>query len=155
MLLENDSDDFNNLQEEIPYDVILDSGAAEHVIDDAYTPGYTIEPSWGSKNGKGFIAANGATIANKGQMTLSLTTEDGQSINSTFQVCETNKPLWSVGKICDSGCKVIFGPTKAEVVKNTTGKTVCTFHRKNGLYIATLKLSKPKPTSSFARQGHR
>ena len=58
-------------------------------------------------------------------MTLMLTTEDGQSINSAFQSCETNRPLWSVGKICDASCRIIFEPNKAEVFKNDTGKCVC------------------------------
>ena len=136
--------------------MVLDSGAAEHVTDDADVPGYKVEPSWGSRHGKGFIAANGAKIANKGQVTLSLVTSDGQAIDSTFQVCETNKPLWSVGKICDAGCKVIFEPTKAEVIKCSTGKTVCAFQRNGGgLYVASLKLTKLKDAAktTFARQG--
>ena len=103
------------MQDEIPFEVVLDSGAAEHVTDSAEAPGYQIEPSAGSKAGMGFVAANGARIPNKGQMTLSLKTEGNQKINSTFQVCSTNKPLWSVGKICDSGCEVKFSSDKAVV----------------------------------------
>ena len=93
-------------------------------------------------------------MANKGQMTLALVTEDNQKIFSTFQVCAINRPLWSVGKICDSGCSVNFEADKAVVKQKKTGKTVCTFMRKGGLYIANLKLCKPEP-SSFTRPGHR
>ena len=77
--------------------------------DNVDAPGYAVEPSAGSKAGAAFIAANGARIPNRGQMTLSLKSDGGQPIHSTFQVCQTNRPLWSVGKICDAGCKVIFG----------------------------------------------
>ena len=143
------------MQDEIPFEVVLDSGAAEHVTDSVEAPGYQIEPSAGSKAGMGFVAANGARIPNKGQMTLSLKTEGNQKINSTFQVCSTNKPLWSVGKICDSGCEVKFSSDKAVVIQKTTGKPICTFQRKGGLYIANLKLSRPEGASSFTRQGGR
>ena len=149
-LREEEEDQLNNVQEELPFEVILDSGAAEHVTDNADAPGYSIEPSEGSKAGKGFIAANGARIPNRGQMTLSLKTEGGQQINSTFQVCQTNRPLWSVGKICDSGCKVIFTKDQAKVVQEATGKAVCSFQRQGGLYVGNLKLGPPK---SFQRQG--
>ena len=151
-LLFEEEDQLNNVQEEIPFEVILDSGAADHVTDNTEAPGYSIEPSAGSKAGKGFIAANGARIPNRGQMTLSLKTEGGQQINSTFQVCQTNRPLWSVGKICDSGCKVVFSKDKAEVVQETTGKAVCSFERQGGLYVGKLKLGPPK---SFQRPGKR
>ena len=123
--------------------------------DNVNAPGYSVEASEGSKAGKAFIAANGGRIPNKGQMTLSLKTEDNQKINSTFQVCQTNRPLWSVGKICDSGCTVTFDADKATVTKKTTGKLVCTFQRQGGLYVASLRLGKPGMSSSFARQGDR
>ena len=88
-------------------------------------------------------------------MTLSLKTDEGRPIKSTFQVCQTNRPLWSVGKICDSGCKVVFTKDKAEVVQESTGKSVCSFQRQGGLYIGSLKLSPAKGAQSFQRQGGR
>ena len=74
-LLEEEEEQLNNIEEEFPFEVVLDSGAADHVTDNTDAPGYAIEPSDGSKAGKGFIAANGARIPNRGQMTLSLKTE--------------------------------------------------------------------------------
>ena len=154
-LLDSEGDQINNFQEEVPFEVVLDSGAAEHVTDNIDAPGYSIVPSAGSKAGKAFIAANGGRIPNRGQMTLSLKTEGNQKINSTFQVCQTNRPLWSVGKICDSGCEVTFKADQAIVTQKSTGKPVCNFKRQGGLYVATLKLSKPEGASSFTRQGER
>ena len=86
-------------------------------------------------------------------MTLSLKTESGQEIDSTFQVCKTNRPLWSVGKICDTGCKVVFSANKAEVIREKTGKSICSFPREGGLYVGKLSLSSPNTSSSFTRQG--
>ena len=140
-------------QETVPFEVVLDSGAADHVADNVDAPGYGVVPSAGSKAGKGFIAANGARIPNRGQMAFSLRTDDGGRLKSTFQVCETSRPLWSVGKICDSGHKVIFTAAGAQIVHEKTGKTHCSFDRKNGLYVASLKLANPTRESDFARQG--
>ena len=143
-------------------EVVLDSGAADHVADSVDAPGYSVQPSAGSKAGAGFIAANGARISNKGQMVLSFLSDTGQKISSTFQVCQTNRPLWSVGKICDTGCKVIFSADQAAVVHNASGKTCCTFQRKNGLYVCTLNLKNPakandlvsgQESKGFTRQG--
>ena len=86
-------------------------------------------------------------------MKLALKGEDGRPIESVFQVCETSRPLWSVGKICDTGCKVVFDANKAEVIRKSTGKSLCTFQRSGGLYIANLTLSNPKKASTFTRQG--
>ena len=73
-------------QDTVPFEVVLDFGAADHVADNADAPGYKLEQSPGSKAGTGFIAANGQRIANRGQMVLSFTSDSGQHINSTFQV---------------------------------------------------------------------
>ena len=79
----------------MPFDVVLDPGAADHVVDNADTPGYTIHESPGSKAGSCFIAANGERIPNKGEVRLEM--KSGQiQITSTFQVSEISKPLWSV-----------------------------------------------------------
>ena len=53
-LLDSEGDQINNFQEEVPFEVVLDSGAAEHVTDNIDAPGYSIVPSAGSKAGKAF-----------------------------------------------------------------------------------------------------
>ena len=152
-LLDQEEEALNNVQAEVPFEVVLDSGAADHVTDNVDAPGYELVPSPGSRAGRSFIAANGEKIANRGQMTLSLKTESGQEIDSTFQVCKTNRPLWSVGKICDAGCRVVFSANKAEVIKETTGKAVCSFQREGGLYVGKLSLCSPGQSSTFQRPG--
>ena len=153
LILEHEAESLNNVQSDLPFEVVLDSGAADHVTDNVDAPGYSVSPSPGSKAGRSFIAANGGKIPNRGQMTPSLKTESGQEIDSTFQVCKTNRPLWSVGKICDTGCKVAFSADKAEVVQEKTGRSVCSFQREGGLYVSKLSLTPPDAPSSFTRQG--
>jgi len=131
--------------------VILDSGAADHVVDSAITPGYGVQESFGSKVGAGFVAANGERIPNRGQMTLEM--KSGNiPIKSVFQVAKISKPLWSVGRLCDQGFTVEFGKDNAKVKQNGTNKIMGTFQRHNGLYVGNLQLRNPKTgKQSFQR----
>ena len=84
--------------------------------------------------------------------------QDGdQLVNSMFQIADVNRPLMSIGKICDSGHRVVFESGKAEVISKRTGKVVMTFVRKNkGLYTAELILRTPKKSAKskdFGRHG--
>ena len=49
--------------EYMPFSVVLDSGAADHVVSSSEAPGYQISESPGSKAGACFIAANGERIS--------------------------------------------------------------------------------------------
>ena len=69
-LLQTEEKELNNVQQDLPFEIVLDSGAADHVSDSVDAPGYEVTPSAGSKAGAAFIAANGARIPNRGQMTL-------------------------------------------------------------------------------------
>ena len=159
--LESSAESINAISDQsvLPFEVILDSGAAEHVLDQSDAPGYPLEVSAGSARGATFSAANGAEIANQGQMVLNLSSREGNPLRSTFQVCAVSRPLWSVGRICDNGCTVTFD-AKGAIVKSKEGKEACTLERRNGLYASTLGLRKPgaetipmvKPPG-FIRQG--
>ena len=135
-------------QATLPFEVVLDSGAVDHVADSAEAPGYAV-----SREGKSvmsFTAANGDPIENRGVMILNLTTTEGFPIQSKFQVCNVSRPLWSVGKICDVGCTVTFDNRGAHVKHNATGKNLCLFERRGGLYVARLPLSRPKDVCSVS-----
>ena len=84
-------------------------------------------------------------------MTLDLESSKGVGLNSVFQVCNTSRPLWSVGKICDNGHTVTFDAKGASVRHGTTNKEICYVPRQNGLYIGKLELK--KPAGGFIRQG--
>ena len=77
-------------------------------------------------------------------MTLNLTTSSGHPIQSKFQVCEVSKPLWSVGKICDSGCSVLFTSKGATITHDATGTEVSKLPRSpGGLYMANMPSGAP------------
>jgi hypothetical protein len=129
--------------------ITADSGAGNHIINKLDIGGYQkhVEPSPASRAGKGFVAANDHRIPNEGQVALRFQGEDAgdEMINSVFQVAEVNRPLMSIGRICDQGHKVMFDSDRAEVICKKTNKVVMVFKRKNGgLYTADLVLRAPK-----------
>ena len=148
-ILESESPELHSLsnQEFSTFNIVLDSGAADDVVNDSETPGYKIEDSIGSKAGACFIAANGERIPNRGQVNLEMKAGN-IPLKSTFQVSKISKPLWSVGKLCDAGLKVEFGKAAAIVSHATTGRKVAEFKRENGLYMGALQLKNP----DFIRQ---
>ena len=116
----------------IDFEIVLDSGAADHVVDSADTPGYQIQESAGSRAGACFVAANGERIPNRGEIQLNLKAGD-IPIQSTFQVSKISRPLWSVGKVCDAGYDVTFKKGGASIMHVASGKEVGQFQRKQGL----------------------
>ena len=88
------------------------------------------------------------TIPNMGQSRLNLS-QEGNDIESVFQIAAVTRPLMSVGRICDEGHRVTFDSVMA-VVHDKDGKELCRFHRKDGgLYVAKLTLRNP---AGFGRQ---
>ena len=116
----------------------LDSGAGDHVAGSEDVMGFKLEESPGSRAGRSFIAANGSKIQNLGQVGLRMRNGQGPVFRSMFQIADVTRPLYSVGRICDAGCTVTFNKAKATVVKD--GKTIATFDRQGGLYLADLEI---------------
>ena len=132
--------------------VAIDSGAADHVINPLDVPCHAVKPSAGSRAGKHFLAAGGHRIPNEGQLNLVVTGEGfSGKVKSMFQAAAVTRPLLSVSKICDSGCKVLFDDQRAIIRKG--GKNVGTFVRRGGLYVAELVVKDPERPADFPRQG--
>ena len=161
MLESEDIDDIITVEERIcktefyhePFEVILDSGAGDHVANDVDAPGYMAAPSKGSKVGQSFVAAGGHRMKNRGEMALSLKSPDGKEIKTTFQVSDVTRPQWSVARICDAGYEVVFKKDGAKVM-TPKGKVICTFTRFGNLYKIRLDLRNPKH-QGFVRRGPR
>ena len=150
-ILESSYANFNVVSSEYTdLQIVLDSGAADHVINPSEAPGYAIKEGVASKAGGCFVAANGEAIANQGELNLEL--KAGETpINSTFQAAEITKPLWSVSKICQAGYKITFDSQGAVIYHVDSGAAVGKFAFKNGLYVGDMKLKNP----AFTRQGGR
>jgi hypothetical protein len=150
-LLQSESPQLNVMDQHefIDMEVVLDSGAADHVIDKADAPDYELKESAGSRAGACFVAANGERIPNQGEVQLQLKLGT-TPIASTFQVSQISRPLWSVGKICDAGYTVVFKKDGAEILHVASGAKIGDFSRRQGLYVGDFKLRNP---SLFKRQG--
>ena len=115
-----------------------------------------IQPSAASKKCLGFIAANGARIPNLGETKVVMKEADrSNSIQSTFQIADVSRPLYSVSHICDEGCEVHFCAAYAWVTKDN--KEIASFPRERGLYVAEMivqpKVDTGGKAAGFARQG--
>ena len=142
-------------EEFIDMEIILDSGAGAHVASKKHIPGCQIRESELKRAGACFVAIDGSRIENEGEAEINLLVKDGKgdghNVRTTVQVADVTRALWSVGVLCDAGLDPRF---KAEHAKVYDGKgiEVCHFERKNGLYVATVRLRNPK-FQGFRRQG--
>ncbi len=94
----------------------------------------------------------GRRIENKGEINVVMGGEDFTGkVRSTFQAAAVTRPLLSVSKICDAGCKVLFDKDKAVIRKD--GKVVGGFKRRGGLYVADLTVQDPGEAAGFTGPG--
>ena len=87
---------------------VVDSGAADHVTRRDTVPHVPIRPSAGSKRGQNFISATGNKAPNEGEQPLQGYTEQGDDTDMVMQITDVKKTLFSVGKICSRGNRVIL-----------------------------------------------
>ena len=93
------------------------------------------------------LVGNGQRVPNEGQLHLNIEYQ-GISLRSVFQIAKIIRPLMTVGRVCDQGFKCTFDSKEALIV-GPNNAVVCKFERKNGLYVAKLRLKSPE---LFARQ---
>ena len=65
-------------------------------------PDIRVEESPGSKRGQAYMSASGERIPNPGQQHIDFVTDEGRQLRGQYQVADVNRPLLSVGKICDN-----------------------------------------------------
>ena len=133
-------------------ELILDSGACQHVIDAEEAPGYLVSESVGSRRGQNFVTADGSRIPNEGQLELRMEAPIGDGVKmpvtTNFQVAAVTKPLLSVGKVCEQGHTVVFSKEGAKIL-DPKQRVLAHFQRSGGLYVSTMTLKAPEP---FTRQ---
>ena len=118
----------------------IDSGAADHVMPSGWLPWVKSRPSAGSVRGLHYVAANGARIANEGEQSVELMTEEGSKGKWTFQVAKVNKPLASVGKLLDTGHRVVLDEDGSYVLNKRT-RQVMRIRRERGVFVLDVWLS--------------
>ena len=131
-------------------EVVVDSGAAESVAPPTVGQAFAAMESEGSKRGQLYITADGTRLPNLGQKSIVAETSEGNVVSFGFQLADVTKPLASVGKMCDAGNQVTFGPHGGQILNLMTGR-VTEFKRANGVYVLDAWAS--AKGQGFARQG--
>ena len=112
---------------------IVDSGAAMSIAPPSMARGVRIEESEMSSKGQSFIGAGAQRIANQGQQTLRITTNEGRQGLTRYQIWEVNRPLMAVSQTCDAGNHVLF-TSDGGYVYNPVDGGVTRFERTNNVY---------------------
>ena len=138
-----------------PVQIILDSGASEHVASREDFPGYEVRESPGSRAGKHYTGASGHRIRNEGESSINMIVPVGDSgknqLSAVFQMAKVTRPLMSVSKICKDGkYDVLCRSDKAFVLERSSKAVVAEFEKQNGLYVTTVQVKNPK--RGFHRQ---
>jgi hypothetical protein len=115
-------------------EIMIDSGAAEHVAAPDDFPNSLVMPSEGSRTGVHYVAANGARLPNMGEQKVKVKTKDGFICNLKFQSADVTRPILSVPRLTDSGHECVFGDKGGTITHVKSGQ-VTEFYRKNGVYV--------------------
>lgn len=122
--------------------ITIDSGAADHVMPSGRLPWIKSRPSAGSVRGLRYVAANGAKIANEGEQAVEFMTA-GSRGRWTFQIATVNKPLASVGKLLDTGHRVVLDEDGSYVL-NKRPTQVMNASREKGVFALDVRLAQDK-----------
>ena len=81
------------LWEQLPFPIIIDSGACTPVMPTSWCPHVPTEETPESRAGEFFRAANGQKIFNEGKKTVSFMTKEGVMRDMNFTSCEVSTAL--------------------------------------------------------------
>ena len=99
------------------------------------------------------MGPDGSPIKHHGQVATRMQAKDTKNaVDSTFQVADVSRCLYSVSKITKNGGRVVFDGNEAKIFKGK--KLVTTFKEINGLYVATMRLKAPSRPADASFGGH-
>ena len=134
--------------EQLPFPIIIDSGASASVILTSWCPLIPVTPTQQSEAGEFFRVANGEKIYNRGQKFNIMMTQEGVQRDMKFIACnEVSKALGSVSQMCRSGHRVVFNlvwDLEGSYIEHIESGQELWLEEKNGLYMLNTKIA---PTS--------
>ena len=140
----------NHLNEEpkwVELETVVDSGAADTVAPVDMADWVPLEPSVGSKRGQSWQSASGDVLPNLGERRVGGLTEEGNWVESVYQVAEVSRALGSVSKTCDRGNRVVFEAGSGYIENLKTGLKT-NFHRENNVYVMETWVQQPGSTKA-------
>ena len=119
--------------------ITIDSGAAESVVNERTVPQVPTVPSMGSTAGVQYVNANGSRMPNRGEKRVPVLMGDGTPLGLKLQVTDVHRTLLSVGKVCDTGHRVVFEEWGGYIENIATGQQF-KFDRRDGVYRMDVEL---------------
>ena len=120
-------------------DLIIDSGAVATITPVRTIPGEIPRETEASRRGMSYTVANGAAIANKGEVTLRGQAENGTIMNVIAQVSDVTKPIAAVREILKGGNRIVMDET-VSYIDNKHSKKIIPIKRGNGIFIVTITI---------------
>ena len=133
--------------------VTVDSGAEDSVWPATHVDWDKVVETEESRNGIGFVAANGSRMENYGGTKVEFVKE-GKRKSMNFQVTDCKKPLASVSKIVDKGNRVVFDSEGSYIENKLTGEKM-KLERERGTYVMVVEYETSEEVakaSGFTRQ---
>ena len=129
----------------------IDSGAIDTCVPPSVGQAFKIQESHMSKNQATYRAANGTTIKNHGQRSISALDESWSPFKINAQVADVSTPLASVYQMCKSGNIVAFNSQGGAIINPTTGKKI-PIKLRNGSYEMDMWMPKSCDTGQDTGQ---
>ena len=112
----------------------VDSGAAHHVMPIGSLLMFLVVKSIGSMRGLHSVAADGTRIPNVGQQLIKFMNLGGTWAQLLFQIAAISKPLVSMSKLNEAGCKVVFDENNFYIMHKKT-KRVIKMKKEKGVFV--------------------
>ena len=136
--------------------VAVDSGACDNVIDPSELPAYEgmVKETQASLMHDDFVAANGETIPNYGELKIPIITREKTLRSICFQAAGVSKGLLSVEKMNESGHFVVFDGDDSYIANKKTGE-INRLRREDGNFMMDIWVPPPHVAEASGFGGHR
>jgi len=116
-------------------ELTVDSGAAETICPASAAKGIPTEPGEKFRMGASYTCASGKPLPNLGEKRCDAYFGDSPTMRGLrMQVADISRPLLSVSRAVDSGCRVVFDQGWSYIEDKGTGEKT-SLVRKGGLYV--------------------
>jgi len=120
--------------------ITIDSGAEESVWPIEQIGDHDLVETEASRNGIGFVAANGAKMKNFGALKVDFR-NSGKPMSMNFHATNVKKPLAAVCRITECGNRVCFGPNPEDnYIMNIQTNEVIQMKKERGTYVLEIDM---------------
>ena len=126
----------------VEFSAVVDSGAEVHALSEQIAEWIPITPSYYSRNGKSFRAANHTKIPAKGKRRTVGMTNARPWRAIEWEVCPVKRPLLSVTRLAKAGNQVHIADNTAWIL-NTKTREKTYLRRERGVWMLDFWIKRP------------